>query len=86
MLGHWADNFERAAREDAPLAGEEFARIEQAILTGNIPVLEEYCGVQAALKRAVELEQPARKCSHKPMIEGFATWEATRIAGGGFSA
>lgn len=86
VLGHWADNFDLAAREDDLLAGEEFARIEQAILTGNIPVLEEYGGVQAALKRTVELEQLARKRSHKTMIEGFATWESARIAGGGFRA
>ena len=84
VLGHWADNFDRAAREDAPLAGEEIARIEQAILTRNIPVLEEYGGVQAALKRTVELEKLARKQSNKTMIEGFATWGSTRIAGGGF--
>ncbi len=66
------------------MAGEEFARIEQAILTGNIPVLEEYGGVQAVLKRAVDLEQLSLKRSHKTMIEGFATWGSTRIAGGGF--
>ena len=84
VLGHWADNFDFAAREDDLLAGEEFARIEQAILTGNIPVLEEYGAVQAALKRTVELEQLARKRRHKTMIEGFATWKSTRIAGGEF--
>ena len=84
MLGHWADNFDLAAREDDPLAGEEFARIEQAILTGDIPVLEEYGGVQAALKRTVELEQLTRKRSNKTMIKAFATWDSIRIAGGGF--
>ena len=84
VLGHSADNFDLAASEDALLAGEEFARIEQAILTGNIPVLEEYGGVQAALKRTVELEHLARKHSHKTMIEGFATWGSTHMAGGGF--
>ena len=83
MLGHWTDNFDRAASDDDLLAGEEYARIKQAILTGNIPVLEEYGGVQAALKRTVELEQLARKRSHKPMIEGFATWWSTRVARGG---
>ena len=57
--------------------------IKQAFLTGNIPVLEEHGGVQAALKRSVELEQLARKRSHKTMIEGFATWGSTRIAGRG---
>ena len=80
VLGHWADNFEPAAREDEALAGEEFARIEQAILTGNVRVLEEYRGVHAALNRTVELEQLARKRSHKTMIEGFATWRSTRTA------
>ena len=54
--------------------------IKQAFLTGNIPVLEEHGGVQAALKRSVELEQLARKRSQKTIIEAFATWESTRIA------
>ena len=45
----------------------------QAILTGNIPVLEEYGGVQAALKQTIELEKLARKRSYKTLIEGFAT-------------
>ena len=84
VLGHWADNFALAASEDAHLAGEEYARIKRAILTGNIPVLEEYSGVQAALKRTVELEQLAGKRSHKTMIKGFTTWCSTRIAGGEF--
>ena len=84
VLGHWAENVDRAASEDDPLAGEEYARIEQAVLTGSLRVLEEYGGLQAALKRAVELEQVARKRSPKTIIEGFATWESTRIAGGEF--
>ena len=83
VLGHWAENLDRAAPEDDPLAGEEHARIKQAFLTGNISVLEEHGGVQAALKRSVELEQLARKRSHKTMIEGFATWGSIRIAGAG---
>ena len=52
--GHWAENVDRAASEDDPLAGEEYARIEQAILTGNLRVLGEYGGVQSALKQIVE--------------------------------
>ena len=84
LLSHWADDFDLAAREDDPLDREEFSRIKQAILSGNISVLEEYGGVQAALERTVELEQLARKNSHKTMIEGFATWGSARIAGGGF--
>ena len=83
VLGHCAENFDRAAREDDSLAGEELARIEQAVLVGNMRVLEEYGGVLAVLKRGVELEQVARKRSPKTMIEGFATSGSTRIAGGG---
>ena len=82
VLGRWAGYLGRGGSVDDPLAGREIARIEQAFLTGNIPVLEEHGGVQAALKRSVELEQLARKRSHKTMIEGFATWGSTRIAGG----
>ena len=84
MLGHRAENLDRAAPEDDPLAGEEYARIEQAVLTGSLRVLEEYGGLQAALKRAVVLEQVARKRSHKTVIEGFAIWQSTRIAEEGF--
>ena len=40
VLGYWTDNFDRAASDNDLLAGEEYARIEQAILTGNVPVLE----------------------------------------------
>ena len=54
------------ARPTAKEAGGEYARIEQAILTGNDAVLEECGGVQAALKRSVDLKQLARKRSHAP--------------------
>ena len=84
VLGHWAENFDTAASEDDPLAAEEYARIEEAVLTGSPRVLEEYGGLQAALKRTVELEQVARKRNPKTMIEGFAIRHSTRIAGGGF--
>ena len=84
VLGRWAGYLGRGGSVDDPLAGREIARIEQAILTGNIPVLEEYGRVQAALKRTVELEKLARKRSQKTIIEAFATWESTRIARGDF--
>ena len=80
VLGRWADYLGRGGSVDDPLAGREIARIEQAILTGNMPVLEEYGRVQAALKQTVELEKLARKRSQKTIIEAFATWESTRIA------
>ena len=84
MLGRWAKNFDLAASADDPLSGEEIAKIEQAILTGNVRVLEEYGGLQSALKRNVALKKLARKRSNKTIIEGFSTFWSRRIIGGGF--
>ncbi len=84
VLGRWAKNFDLAASAHDPLSGEEIAKIEQAILTGNVRVLEQYGGLQAALKRSIELKKLARKRSHKTIIEGFSTWWSRRVAGGRF--
>ena len=35
VLGHWADDFDLAAREDAPLAGKEFARTGRQSRAGS---------------------------------------------------
>ena len=69
VLGHWAKDFDLAAAAHDPLSGEEIARIEQAILQGNVGVLEEYGDLQAALKRSIELKKVARKRSKKTIIE-----------------
>ena len=71
------------ARPTAKEAREEYTRIEQAILTWNVAVLEECGGVQAALKRSGELKQLARKRIRKTVIEGFATSRQLRITGVG---
>ena len=43
---------------------EELARIERAILQGAVQILEEFGGLQAALKRSVALEKQAhRRCA-----------------------
>ena len=66
------------------MAGEEIAKIEQAILKGNVPVIEEYGGLQAALKRSIALKKAARKHSNKTIIEGSATWRSARLSRWGF--
>ena len=84
VLGRWTRNFGLAASTHDPLAGEEIARIEQAILTGNVRVLEEYGGLQSALKRSIELKKVARQRSKKTIIEGFSTFWSRRVNGRGF--
>ena len=84
VLGRWAKNFDLAASAHDPLSGEEIARIEQAILTGNVRVLEQYGGLQAALKRSVVLKKLARKRSNKMIVEGCSTFWSRRVIVGGF--
>ena len=84
VLGRWAKNFDLPASAHDPLSGEEIAKIEQAILNGNVRVLEEYGGLQAALKRSIALKKVARKRSKKTILEGFATWRSARLSRWGF--
>lgn len=43
-----------------PSAAREYARIKRGVLAGDTTVLAEYGGAQAALKRAIELQQAAQ--------------------------
>lgn len=81
VLGRWAGI---AASISDPLAGREIARIEQAILKGNVRVLDEYGDLQGALKRIGELKKRARKGSRKTIIEGLSTWRSRRLSRRGF--
>ena len=54
VLSRWADI---AASPGDPLAGREIARIERAILKGNVRVLDEYGNLQGTLKRIVALKK-----------------------------
>ena len=59
----------------------ELARIEQAILAGDVRVLnDEYGGLQAALKRSIELENRARRRAGRGLMHRTATWSTTRLA------
>ncbi len=59
----------------------DLARIEQAILGGDVRTLDEYGGLQAALKRAVALEKRARRRAGRGLTERVKTWSSDRLAG-----
>ena len=47
----------------------DLARIEQAILGGDVRTLDEYGGLNAALKRAIVLENRARRRAGRGLTE-----------------
>ena len=63
---------------------EELARIERAILQGTVPVLEEYGGLQAALKRSVALEKQVRRQPAPGFVRHASTWQTARLSGARF--
>ncbi|MDE2669055.1 MAG: hypothetical protein OXI51_05300 [Chloroflexota bacterium] len=62
----------------------EVARIEQAILGGDVHTLAEYGGLQAAMKRANALEKRARRRAGRGLTERADTWMTDRLAGARF--
>ena len=73
----WAE----ASDPGEPDAGtaEELARIERAINDGAVHVLEEFGGLQAAMKRSVALEQQARRRPRLGSVSRAATWQTMRL-------
>ncbi len=67
--------------EPAPEVREELDRIERAILDGAVEILDEYGGLQAAMKRSVALEKQARRQPARVLIRRGCTWRAERLAG-----
>ena len=74
----WAKPSRRA--EPDPEVREELARIEQTIIDGAVPILEEYGGLQAALKRGAALERQARRQAGRASIRRGSTWWTARLA------
>ena len=68
------------AEPDAEIR-EELARIERAILQGAVQILEEFGGLQAALKRSVSLTKQTRRRSGPGSIHRASTWRTVRLAG-----
>lgn len=69
-----------SAKPDAGIR-EEVARIERAILQGTVEVLEEFGGLQGAMKRSVALEKQVRRRPAAGVIRRAGTWQMTRLAG-----
>ena len=67
------------ARPDTGIR-EEVARIERAILEGTAAVLEEFRGLQAAMKRSVALEKQMRPQPAMGVIRRVGTSRTTHLA------
>ena len=67
--------------EGEPEVREELARIERAIIEGAVHILEEFGGLQAALKRSVALERQARRQGGRASINRGVAWRTARLAG-----
>ena len=78
VIGGWAEPSGRG-EPDAGTA-EQLARIERAILQGAVHVLEEFGGLQAALKRSVALESQLRRRSGRGSIDRGDAWRSERLA------
>ncbi len=82
VLTSWS-RYPRPSKTDEETR-RELARIEQAIIGGDVRVLDEYGGLQAALKRAIALEQRARRRAGRGLTERVDTWMTVRLAGARF--
>ena len=79
VIGGWAEP--TGPGEPDPGVREELARIERAIVQGAVHVLEEFGGLQAALKRSVALEDRARRQeAGRASIHRGAAWRTERLA------
>ena len=81
VLKNWAGGSGPVASAPDPSAAQEIARIEQAILQGAIRVLNEFGGLQAAMKRSVELKKLNRQRSGRKIIDTGFTWRTARLLG-----
>ena len=81
VLQNWASSSGPEARVPDPSAAREYAKIKRAVLAGDTAVLDSYGGVQAALKRAIEVQQVAQDRSSGVAIDGCATWRSARLGG-----
>ena len=79
VMRHWAEPSGPAELD--PEVREELARIERAILDGAVEILDEYGGLQAAMKRSVALEKQARRQPARALIRRGCTWRTERLAG-----
>ena len=81
VLRRWSSTAGSRARTGDPSAAREYAKIKQAMLTGNRAVLDSYGGVTPALKRAIELKPLAKGRVVGVAIDRYVTWGSTRFLG-----
>ena len=79
VMRGWAE--EGVPAEADPEIREEIARIERAILQGAVRVLEEFGGLQAAMKRSVALTKRIRRQGGRGSIRRGTAWQTVRLAG-----
>ena len=60
--------------------GREVDLIDQAIIKGDVPVLMEYGGLQAGMKRSVALTKRARRQAGRRLMQRTDTWRTVRLA------
>ena len=78
VLTNWS-RYPRPSEIDEEIR-RDLARIEQAILGGDVRTLDEYGGLQAALKRSIALEKDARRRAGRGLTERVDTWMTDRLA------
>ena len=64
--------------------GREIDRIDRAIIKGDVRVLMEYGGLQAAMKRSVALSKRARRQAGRGLLQRTDTWRTVRLVGARF--
>ncbi len=82
VLANWARD-PRPSEFDHGI-GREIDLIDQAIIKGDVPVLMEYGGLQAAMKRSVALTKRARRQAGRGLMQRTDTWRTVRLAGARF--
>ena len=82
VLANWARD-PRPSEFDYGI-GREIDLIDQAIIKGDVPVLMEYGGLQAAMKRSVALTKRARRQAGRGLMQRTDTWRTVRLAGARF--
>ena len=64
--------------------GREIDRIDRAIIKGDVRVLMEYGGLQAAMKRSVALSKRAHRQAGRGLMQRTDTWRTVRLVGARF--
>ena len=81
VLRGWAETAEPITDEEEA-DRTELARIEQAVLRSRTKALNEYGGLQAALERAVALEERIEGQPKRGLVDRVDTWRSTRLREG----